>query len=199
MLQLTLDSYLSDLCRSESELKVGDRIYKLILDVIETGVIDHMWEMSTGWGYSAKKDGGCFITFWTPNVGDIVFTDAREAYTKAESLRNTYKVIRAKDMEVIKEINFTRNDCKNIESVKMLKGNMVYFKKWPCYPFLEIFDSEKQAEKRYMECVEIIKDDINKVKKTETEISEPMQDMYLSVNGNWSSYDYVNHNGAVTP
>ena len=196
---MTIFDYLDELNRPvEPELSKGTAVYKLILDVVENGVIDHTWELRDKYGYAAKKPIGTFITFWSPDIGDTVFTDKEAAYTKAESLRNTYKVIRGKDMEVIKEINFARSDFKNdIESVKLLKGNMVYFKKWPCYPFLEKFETEKQAEKRYKKCIDEIVNDINNIKKVQTDESLPMQDMYLARTGKWSRYDYVDFNHPV--
>jgi hypothetical protein len=198
VLQITIDDWLTDLNRPESELKAGQRIYKLILDVVETGIIDHMWDMPNGWGYAAKKDNGCFITLYTPDVGDTVFTDAKEAYSKAESLRNTYKVIRAKDMEILKEKTFVNTKGKKrLETVKLLEGNMIYFDKFPRYPFLEIFDTEAKAEKRFNECVKEIIYNINYIPKIETDENLPAIDMYLAENGNWSRYDYVGFNGAV--
>ena len=185
--------------QTEPELKKGTRIYKLILDVVETGIIDHLWKLTDRYGYSALRNERCFITFWTPDIGDTVFTDKNEVYAKAESLKNTYRVVRANDMKIIKEKNFINPDSKSqyVETVKILEGNMVYFKKWPCYPFMEIFKTEELAEKKFKQVIQEITDNINNIQKVEISNAVGTEDMYLAQNGVWSDYQYVNYNHPI--
>lgn len=188
--------------QEEPELQKGIIVYKLILDVIEEGIIDRFWKCEEGYGYSAKKPRGCYFSFWSPNVGETVFTSKLRAMEEAEKLRNTYKVIRAKDMGVIKEKNYIEavdDSRQNItETVKLLKGNMIYFKRYPCYPFLEICKSEEVAEKRYKEALKEITQahDTNKTGSIETD-SVPALDMYLAGTGLWSDYEYTEFNHPV--
>lgn len=189
----------------EPEFKAGDRIYKLILDVVETGIIDRVWELEDGkrHGYSAKKESGTYITFWTENIGDTVFSSKKEVYNKADSLKNTYKVIRASSLEVVEERNFIEicTDSRTCitATAKLLKGNTVYIKGWFCYPFLEFFKSEDEAEKRYREALKKINDrmKLNESKMFEVKPIVEIKDMYLARTGKWSSYDYVNFNNPV--
>lgn len=182
------------------EIKKGVRVYRIVLDVVETGAMDHYWDLTDRYGYSALNDAGGYITFWTPDIGDTVFTDKNKAYAKAESLKNTYKVIRHNEMKIIKEKNYINLDSnsKYTETVKMLEGNMVYFKRWPCYPFMEIFKTREQAEKKFKEKIKEITDNINHITRTEIRDTVEMQDMYLAQNGVWSDYQYVNFNRPVT-
>ena len=193
---MTIFDYLDELNRPVvPELSKGTRIYKIILDVVETGIIEFVWEFNGGYGYSAKKDSGTYIIFWSPDINETVFADGDEAYSRAEKLKNTYEVIRSKDMIIVKEKNFVNlEEKKRTETVKLLEGNMVYFDKWPCYPFLEKFDTEKQAEKRFKKCIDEIVNNINNMEKVQTDESLPMQDMYLARTGKWSRYDYVDFN-----
>lgn len=197
--QVELLDYLTSIePKRESELKKGMRIYKIVLDVVETGIIEFVWKFNGGYGYSAKKDSSIYATFWSPDINKTVFTDGDEAYSRAEKLRNIYKVIRAKDMIIVKEKNFVNvKGKKRTETVKLLEGNMVYLDKWPCYPFLEKLETEKQAEKRYKKCIDEIVNNINNMEKVETDESLPMQDMYLARTGKWSRYDYTHFNHPV--
>ena len=198
MNQISIGDYIKTLSVKEPEFKKGDVIYKLILDVVEEGVIDHLWEYDNGYGYSAKKSNGCYITFWTPDIESNVFLGRDKAYKEAEKLRNKYKVIRAEDMRIIKEKNFIRpvNDSRvTLEAtVKLLENNMVYSEKWYQYPFLEICKNENEAEKIFGKKLHEITHDVNEIELYETDTSIEMQDMYLSKTGLWSNYTYTDFN-----
>jgi len=198
--QMSIFDFLTEAEPQEGpELKKGVTVYKLILDVIEEGIVERFWKLSKGYGYSAKKPKGCYFSFWSPNIGETVFTSKLRATEESEKLRNTYKVIRAKDMEIIKEKNYIEavdDSRQNItETIKLLKGNMIYFKRYPCYPFLEIYKSEGSAEKRYKEALKEITQahDTNKTGSIETD-SVPALDMYLASTGLWSDYQYAEFN-----
>jgi hypothetical protein len=185
---------------TKADFVKGDTIYKIVLDVIETGVIDHFWKCYDYMGYSAKRLGGnCFITFWTPNINNTVFRDYEQALKKSQSLRDTYKVIRKEEMKVTKEQGFIRewNNGNWEATVKILENNMLYYKEFCCYPFLEIFTTPEKVEKRFREkCNEIMKDINGNVIKSDVDIM--LEDMYKTKNGNWSCYTYAEHNGAIT-
>ncbi|MDW5300737.1 MAG: hypothetical protein SA378_11485 [Sedimentibacter sp.] len=200
MEQMTLDDYFKILDHEQKkpELKKGDIVYKIILNVIEMGVIDHFWECNKGYGYSAKRPQGGFFTFWTSNIEYDVFSEKEKAYKEAEKLKNLYKVIRVKDIRIINEKNFIRlvSDSRGrLEAtVKLLDNNMVYSKKWYQYPFLEILNNEKDAEKKFEEKLYELTHDINDTVLDETDISIEMKDMYLSKTGLWSDYQYTTFN-----
>lgn len=184
-----------------AEFSKGDTVYKLVLDVVEIGVIEHIWECNGGYGYSAKKDSGCFLTFWTYNIGDTVFSDKTMAYEKAKSLRNTFKVIRASELHTIKERNFVRPTFDNrvllSATVKLLENNMVYYKTWMCYPFLEFSKTPSEAEKLYKDELNKILYEVDGKKAFEVSITDEIKDMYLSQTKLWSNYDYAEFNRPV--
>lgn len=201
--QIELLDYLSCIGTKEPinpELQKGDTIHKLILDVIETGVIEHVWECNRGNGYSAKQQYG-YLTFWTDDIGDTVFTDKPTAQTKAKGLKEAFKVIRKDKMRVIKERSFVRPTFDNRvalkATVKLLDGNAVYYEHWMCYPFLEILKSENEAEKFYNSTLEKIMDEVDGIKAFETSIHVELQDMYLSQTKLWSNYRYTEFNRPV--
>jgi hypothetical protein len=201
--QIELLDYLSCIGTKEPinpELHKGDTIYKLILDVIETGIIDHIWECNDGHGYSAKQQSG-YLTFWTDDIGDTVFTNKTQAEAKANSLRETFKVIRKHKMHVIRERSFIRPTFDNrvmlTATVKLLEGNMVYYERWMCYPFLEILKTENEAEKFYSNTLKKIMEEVDGIKAFETNIHVELQDMYLSQTKLWSNYRYTEFNGPV--
>lgn len=187
--------------KKEPEFKIDDVIYKVILDVIETGTIDHMWELEDGYGYSAKKSNGTFITFWTRNIGVNVFSDKIKAIKEAERRKNLYTVIRADEMKVIKERNFIEicSDGRICISAtaKLLEGNMVYWSEWYTYPFLEVCRNETEANKHYSERLNNILNKLYQPPRFEVNIPVELKDMYLCANGKWSSYDYASFNGEV--
>lgn len=203
MLQMSINDYLTELIRADTEpkLRIGDRIYRVVLDVVETGIIDRCWDCGEEYGYSTDRAGQDHITCWDRDIGSTVFIDKDKAYKVAKGLRNTYKVIRATNMEVIKERNFI-SPCEDKRilisaTVKLLKGNMIYFNKWYTYHFLEVAENEKDAEKIYKQKLDEIKADTN-MDGYEVNLPAELKDMYLCENGEWSEYRYTHHNGAVT-
>lgn len=203
MLQMSINDYLTESIRADIEpkLKIGDRIYKVVLDVIETGIIDRHWDCGEEYGYSTDRAGNDPITCWDRDIGNTIFIDKNKVHEVAKGLRNTYKVIRAKNMEVIKERNFI-SPCKDERilisaTVKLLKGNMIYFNKWYTYHFLKVAENEKDAEKIYKQKLDEIKIDTNITESYEVNLPAELKDMYLCKNGKWSEYRYAHHNGAV--
>lgn len=184
--------------KPEPNLRKGQRVYRLVLDVIETGTITELWECDNKYGYRTDEDT---IVFWDDNLNRNVFTNKGEAYERASSLKATYKVIRKKDMEVIKERNFIEicDDSRILISatVKLLKGNMVYWSNFYTYHFLEKFKTEKDAEKKYnAELNENLKA-LDRPKRFEVNLPLELKDMYLCQSGIWSEYEYAKRNGAV--
>lgn len=112
-----------------------------------------------------------------------------------------YRVTNASDMQVIKERNFIEicNDSRICISatVKLLRGNMVYWKEWYTYPFLDICKSEKEAEKCYKEHLDNILSRLHQPPRFEVNSPVELEDMYLCVNGIWSCDTYTFHNGAA--
>lgn len=182
-------------------LSIGDRVYKVVLDIVETGIIDSLWDCGEEYGYSTDRTGKDLITCWDREIGDTIFINKDKAYDKAESLRDKFTAIRTKDMQVIKERNFIEV-CKDNRilisaTVKLLKGNMVYWSDFYTYHFLEKCKSDAEAEKRYDIELQKILSNPNILKRFEVNLPVELKDMYLSQNKVWSEYRYVHHNGAV--
>lgn len=112
-----------------------------------------------------------------------------------------YWVTKSSDMQIIQERNFVEicTDSRICISatVKLLKGNMVYWKEWYTYPFLDICKSDKEAEKCYKEHLDNILSQLYQPPRFEVTIPVELEDMYLCVNGIWSCDKYTFHNGAV--
>lgn len=115
--------------------------------------------------------------------------------------KDTFVTIRSENMEVIKERNFIEpcDDSRILiyATVKLLKGNMVYFSNWYTYHFLEKFKTEEEAEKEYKKKAEKIIEELYEYKRFEVNIPSELKDMYLCQNDRWSEYGYVVHNGPV--
>lgn len=127
-------------------------------------------------------------------------TEADKPEVSQEEL--IYRVIKSSNMQVIRERNFVEicTDSRICISatVKLLKGNMVYWSEWYTYPFLNICNSEKEAEKCYKEHLDNILRDLYQPPRFEVNIPVELEDMYLCVNGIWSCFTYTDHNGAIT-
>lgn len=195
--QMSLFDYIEPKEKVKPKFKIGQRIYKTVLDVVETGKITEIWDVGGEYyGYRTDEDN---IVFWDRDLNDTVFLDKSKAYEKAHSIRNRLTAIRKEEMKVLKEDNFIEicDDSRILISAtaKLLEGNMIYFSTWYTYHFLEKLKDEKSAQKRYKEILGEIESEIND-KRFKVNVPAELKDMYLCRDGRWSEYKYVAHNGA---
>lgn len=195
--QMSIFDYVEPKEKVKPKFKKGQRVYRLILDVVETGKITGIWDFGGKYfGYRTDEDN---ITFWDRDLHSTVFTSKEQAYAKANSLKDKFIVTRTETMKVIDERNFVEicDDSRILISatVKFLEGNMIYFNGWYTYHFLKIAKSEEKARKLYEEKANDILKEMND-KRFEVEIPVELKDMYLCQNEIWSEYRYVAHNGA---
>ena len=196
--QMSIFDYIEPKEKVKPKFKTGQRIYKTVLDVIETGKIKETWDVGEKYyGYRTDEDN---IVFWDRDLNDTVFLDKSKAYAKAHSIRNRLTAIRKEEMKVLKEDNFIEN-CKDERilisaTVKLLEGNMIYFSTWYTYHFLEKLKDEKSAQKRYKEILGEIESEMND-KRFKANVPVELKDMYMCQSGIWSEYEYVGRNGAV--
>jgi ribosomal protein S19 len=197
--------------RPKPKVFVGMRVYQVVLDVIETGVIDHFWEItsktgdSISYGYSALRDRDdgfrCYMTFWDADIAVTVFAEKKEAEKFAKEQEKKYEVIRKWQMiseEMIGYVQTNHNGTKSSHYLVVLQGNMIYKKISFCYPFLYRFNSQTEMRHALGKMKKEIEKNINGVAERCEVIRVEFEDMYLVRNGNWSSYKYAKDNGAVT-
>ena len=183
-------------------LEIETIVYKVILDKVDSGFIHHKWECGNEYRYSAKHfDNNYFFSVTDSEMGDTVFTSKKEACAKARQSYYIYKVMRADEMKILKERNFVEicTDSRICISatVKILEGNIVYWKEWFTYPFLDVCKTEKEAEKSYKEHLEKITAQLYQPPRFEVNITSELEDVYLCKNGSWSNYEYAKNNGPV--
>ena len=135
-------------------------------------------------------------------IFDLLKPEEPQTEPESQYCEKEYRVIRTDEMKVIHERNFveicTDSRICIMATVKLLEGNMVYYKEWYTYPFLDACESEKEANKRYTEHLNNILNALYQPPRFEVNIPVELEDMYLCVNGNWSCFEYTNYNGAVT-
>ena len=197
--QMSIFDYTEPKEKAKPKFKIGQRVYKIVLDVVETGKIAKMWDVDEKYyGYRTDEDN---IVFWDEDLNNRVFTDKTRAYTKANSLKDKLVVMRKEDMKVVKERNFieTCNDSRILISatVKLLENNMVYWNDFYTYHFLEKFETEKDAEKRYDIELNKILNNPNVLRRFEVNVPAELKDMYLCKHGTWSEHRYAYHNGVL--
>lgn len=196
--------------KQEASLRVRDVVYRVVLDVIEKGTIDHLWDVEyrddrpeLKFGYSARREStSCFMTFWNPDIGNTVFTDKETAKRFADDQRCKYAVIRKEDMMPEEVIGYRQiyADGKYQEHyLVILRGNMIYEKTAHCYPFLTKYKSEEELRRDLAKLKKkYVSDSYSKFEREE--ITPVFEDMYLSrdYGGKWSTYDYTAHHAPVT-
>ena len=132
---------------------------------------------------------------------DFIKTEEPQAEPKPQKDKEIYKSIKVSEMEVMQERNFVEicTDSRICISatVKLLKGNIVYWNEWYTYPFLNVYMSQAEAEKQYNEHLNNIMSRLTQPPRFEVDTPVELQDMYLCVNGNWSCEDYSFYNGPV--
>lgn len=128
--------------------------------------------------------------------------EPKEIKPKEPQNKPEYQVIKANDMIVIRERNFVEicTDSRILISAtaKILSGNMVYWKEWFTYPFLDICKSDTEADERYNKHLENIERQLYQPPRFEVNVPVEIEDMYLCVNGIWSCERYTFHNGPLT-
>jgi hypothetical protein len=197
--------------KPEPKVVVGTRVYRVVLDVIETGVVDHLWEIinkngdSIYYGYSAliDRDDGfrCYLTFWDADIEVTVFAEKKEAEKIAKEQEKKYEVVRKWQMISEETIGYVQTSCNGTKSLYylvVLQGNMIYKKVFFCYPFLYRFNSQTEMRHALGKMKKEIEKNINGAVERCEMVSVEFEDMYLARNGNWSSYKYAKDNGAVT-
>ena len=102
--QMSIFDYTEPKEKVKPKFKIGQRVYKIVLDVVETGKIAEMWDVGEKYyGYRTDEDN---IVFWDRDLDDTVFTNKNQAHARASNLRGLFKVIRVEDMRVKEERNF---------------------------------------------------------------------------------------------
>lgn len=195
--------------KQEASLRIGDVVYRVVLDVIEKGTVEYLWNIEyrddrpeLKFGYSARRESSsCFMTFWNPDIGETVFTDIETAKRYAKEQQSKYAVIRKENMipqEVIGYRQIYTNEKYQEHYLVIMQGNMIYEKTALCYPFLTKYKSEKELQcdlikkkKKY------ISDSYSKYEPAE--ITPVYEDMYLTrdYGGRWSNYEYTACHGPV--
>lgn len=125
--------------------------------------------------------------------------DVADLLKKAESERKKYKTIEPSNLQ----------ECVTIEHVRKVDGrvlwkqigifnNMLFWKDWCTYQFLEPYENEKALKKAYEKKKKEMEDDLNSEFYPEARVSEqehPMRRLYWSNHGFYADAEYVLWNG----
>ena len=203
--QLDIFSLLNpaDIPISKQLLNEGDRIWIVTLDVVESGLVERVFDCPSGHGYTIAKSDSYGVV-WDANVNRDVFTSESDARRLAESVSPKLSVARSKDFNPYMQRSWSYSDS-NMRLYKdrpyiiyaticMIDDKTVYLADWGLYHFLYKFKTPKEADEFYQESLKKI---LQRPLINELPDQLQLKDMYRCSDSLHSEWRYAERHGKV--
>lgn len=169
---------------TKETLSVGDKIGRVVLGECRIATITKV-EGLPKYPFYRTDSGGCYS--YEEGLADI-----EDLMQQAEQNRMKYKTVVPQNLEKRITVQHTRTcDGRPMFAQIGIFSNMLFWKDFVTYQFLEPYDSEKKLMQEY----EKHKKEIMKDGATVVDQEVPMRRLYWSKHGFYADAEYVQFNG----